>query len=100
MAVKRALLRPGDKIKIGIFELQVEDVAGAAGDAMDHLPTPALRRGAGRHGDDHALDRRFLGRLRPRHARSSGELKVDKRKALDAGLFEQDLRLHDAARRG
>src|SRR5262245_3984902 len=41
VAVKRALLRPGDKIKIGVFELAVEDAAEPRPSAMDQMPTPA-----------------------------------------------------------
>ena len=83
VAVKRALLRPGDKIKIGVFELQVEDVAEPRANAMDNLPTPALgvapvtatiMRSIADFSAAYGLD-----------MKSSGELKVDKRKALDQG---------------
>src|SRR6185436_21055694 len=42
VSVKRALLRSGDRIKIGVFELAVEDVAEPRPTAMDSMPTPAL----------------------------------------------------------
>jgi len=83
VAVKRALLRSGDKIKIGVFELQVEDVAEPRANAMDNLPTPALgvapvtatiMRSIADFSAAYGLD-----------MKSSGEMRVDKRKALDQG---------------
>jgi adenylate cyclase len=83
VAVKRALLRSGDKIKIGVFELQLEDVAEPRANAMDNLPTPALgvapvtatiMRSIADFSAAYGLD-----------MKSSGEMRVDKRKALDQG---------------
>jgi adenylate cyclase len=39
---KRAVLRPGDKIKIGIFELDVEEVTDIAPRAAGNLPTAGV----------------------------------------------------------
>lgn len=46
VTVKRALVRPGDRIKVGIFELDVEEVAEARSPMFEqktttHVPTPA-----------------------------------------------------------
>jgi len=39
VSVRRSAVRPGDKIKVGIFELLVEETADPVVAAMDHLPT-------------------------------------------------------------
>jgi adenylate cyclase len=39
VSVRRSLIRPGDKIKVGIFELQVEEAEDPVVAAMDQLPT-------------------------------------------------------------
>lgn len=81
VAVKRALLRSGDKIKIGVFELQVEEVADPKAMPMDNLPTPALgvapvsatiMRSIADFSAAYGLD-----------AKASGELRLDKRKTLE-----------------
>jgi adenylate cyclase len=81
VAVKRALLRSGDKIKIGVFELQVEEVADPKAIPMDNLPTPALgvapvsatiMRSIADFSAAYGLD-----------AKASGEMRLDKRKTLE-----------------
>jgi len=81
VAVKRALLRSGDKIKIGVFELQVEEVADPKATPMDSLPTPALgvapvtatiMRSIADFSAAYGLD-----------PKASGELRLDKRKTLE-----------------
>lgn len=39
VSVRRSALRPGDRIKVGIFELAVEEAAEASVSVLDHLPT-------------------------------------------------------------
>ena len=81
VAVKRALLRPGDKIKIGVFELAVEEAAELKSNAIDNLPTPALgvapvsatiMRSIADFSAAYGLD-----------PKNSGEVRVDKRKQLE-----------------
>ncbi|HEX9800079.1 MAG TPA: adenylate/guanylate cyclase domain-containing protein [Thermoanaerobaculia bacterium] len=81
VSVKHALLRSGDKIKIGVFELIVEDVAEPRATPLDSLPTPALgvapvnatiMRSIADFSAAYGLD-----------AKASGELRVDKRKTLE-----------------
>jgi len=81
VSVKRALLRPGDKVKIGVFELQVEEGEEPKSDPLDSLPTPALgvapvsatiMRSIADFSAAYGLD-----------LKSSGEVRIDKRKALE-----------------
>jgi len=81
VSVKRALLRPGDKIKVGVFELMVEELADPKPQALDSMPTPALgvapvtatiMRSIADFSAAYGLD-----------PKSSGEMRVDKRKALE-----------------
>jgi len=81
VSVKRALLRPGDKIKVGVFELMVEETEDLKPQALDSMPTPALgvapvtatiMRSIADFSAAYGLD-----------PKSSGELRVDKRKALE-----------------
>ncbi len=87
VSVKRAILRPGDKIKIGVFELQVEDVAEPKATSMDSMPTPAL--GVAPIPVGSATIMRSIADFSAAYGleqpKSSGEVKVDKRKALDQG---------------
>ena len=81
VAVKRALLRPGDRIKIGVFELVVEEAAEPRPNVLDQMPTPALgvapvsatiMRSIADFSAAYGLD-----------AKRSGEVRTDKRKALE-----------------
>ena len=84
VSVKRALLRAGDKIKIGVFELAVEDAAEPRTSAMDQMPTPAL--GIAPIPAGSATIIRSIKDFSAEYGldlKSSGEVKVDKRKALD-----------------
>jgi len=81
VATKRAVLRPGDKIKIGVFELLVEEAADPRPVALDSAPTPALgvqpvsatiMRSIADFSAAYGLD-----------AQGSGEQRLDKRKQLD-----------------
>jgi adenylate cyclase len=84
VAVKRALLRPGDKVKVGVFELAVEDVAEPRPNPMDSLPTPAL--GVAPIPAGSATIIRSIKDFSAEYGldtKTSGELKVDKRKALE-----------------
>ncbi len=84
VAVKRALLRTGDKIKIGVFELAVEDVAEPRPNPMDSLPTPAAGVMAIPVGSATIIRSiKDFSAAYGLDAKSSGELKVDKRKDLD-----------------
>jgi adenylate cyclase len=86
VSVKHALLRSGDKVKIGVFELQVEEVAEAA-DKTGNAPTPAL--GVAPIPVGSATIMRSIADFSAAYGleqpKSSGEVKVDKRKALDQG---------------
>jgi adenylate cyclase len=78
--VQRALVRPGDVIKVGIFELAVEEFAAAP--AADSQPTVAgtpppmgtatIVRSLADFAQQYGLD-----------VKSSGEARIDKRRALD-----------------
>lgn len=81
VSVKRALLRAGDKVKIGVFELQVEEVADPKTTPLDSLPTPALgvapvsatiMRSIADFSAAYGLD-----------TKASGEMRLDKRKTLE-----------------
>ena len=86
-AVKHAILRPGDKVKIGVFELQLEEVSESTGKAVATAPTPAL--GAAPIPVGSATIMRSIADFSAAYGleqpKSSGELRVDKRKALDQG---------------
>jgi adenylate cyclase len=85
VAVKRAVLKAGDVIKVGIFELQAEEVAEPASRLTDMVTTPpqgttaasnlssaTIIRSIAEFTADYGLD-----------GKGSGELRLDKRKALD-----------------
>jgi len=84
VSVKRALLRPGDKVKIGVFELAVEEIADPKPNALDSMPTPAL--GVAPIPVGSATIIRSIADFSAAYgldAKSSGEVRVDKRKALE-----------------
>lgn len=84
VSVRRALLRPGDKIKVGIFELTVDEVPDPVVAAMDRMPTTTseampvsvgtatIVRSLADFSAEYGLD-----------TKASGELRVDKRRDLD-----------------
>jgi adenylate cyclase len=84
VSVRRSALRPGDKVKVGIFELSVEEVAEPSAAAMDQMPTarggvPTVPMGT-------ATIVRSLADFSAEYgldAKGSGELRSDKRRALD-----------------
>jgi adenylate cyclase len=85
VSVRRAVLRSGDRIKIGIFELAVEELADPSPSGLDKVPTsvgglPVASMGS-------ATIVRSLADFSAAYgldAKSpSGEQRVDKRKALD-----------------
>ena len=83
VTVQRALVRPGDRIKVGIFELAVEEIAAAPAAETDSLPTVAagtpppmgtatIVRSLADFAQQYGLD-----------VKSSGAARLDKRRALD-----------------
>jgi len=87
VSVKRALLRTGDKVKIGVFELQVEETDDPKPTQMDSMPTPAM--GVAPIPVGSATIMRSIADFSAAYGleqpKSSGEIRVDKRKALDQG---------------
>jgi adenylate cyclase len=87
VSVRRALLRAGDKIKVGIFELTLEEIADPVVTAFDSMPTPV--GGVPMAAVGSATIVRSIAEfsaaygLEARQKATSGEVRVDKRKALD-----------------
>ncbi len=84
ISVRRALLRPGDKIKVGIFELVVDEIAGPSVAAMDKMPTTAAGMAPVSMGT--ATIVRSLADFSAEYGldpKGSGEVRVDKRRDLD-----------------
>jgi adenylate cyclase len=85
VAVKKALLRPGDKVKIGVFEMMVEEIADPKPNPMDSMPTPAL--GVAPIPVGSATIIRSIADFSAAYGlgdpKSSGEVRTDKRKALE-----------------
>jgi len=84
VTVRKALVRPGDLVKVGIFELAIEEVPDAPAARTEHLtaPTPpaagppmgtaTIVRSLADFAEQYGLD-----------VKSSGAARLDKRRALD-----------------
>ncbi len=84
VTVKRALLRSGDQLKIGVFELRLEEVADQRTTALDSQSMPAP--GGAPMGVGGGTIIRSIADFSAAYGldpKSSGEVRVDKRKALD-----------------
>jgi adenylate cyclase len=83
VTVKRALVRPGDRLKIGIFELDVDDLPDPKSAVGDNMPTS---RGVQQPSIGTATIVRSIAEFSEQYGldpRSSGAARLDKRRALE-----------------
>ena len=86
VSVRRSPVRPGDKVKVGIFELVIEEAADPAVAVMDHLPTVKGGIGVPPVAMGTATIVRSLADFSAEYgldAQGAGEQRADKRRALD-----------------